>query len=353
MTLLYGFQALKDLVNRRVTEVGVEVVAKAIDATVAEHNRQMNALTRILVEPTTEFKTVFKSATHARLQPLDENGRARPIKPTGKYDLGYPIQSAGTAWGNTRISREKMTVKDANDVTAMLISADIRWMRDHLMAAVFDNAGWPFPDDEHGTLDVKGPANGDATLYTILSGADQGATDNHFKAQASAIDNSNNPFAADYEELMEHPENAGEAVAFVSTSIKASIEALTNFKEPRDLNIQTGSGSDVLVGTLGVQTPGKLVGYIDKVWIVEWQAVPSGYYFMTATQADSPIRMREHPEASLRGFSRVAERNDHPFYESQYERHAGFGAWNRVGLVVRRIGNGSYAVPTGYTVPMP
>lgn len=353
MTLLYGFQTLKDFATRRVTEVGVTVVSEAINQSVAEHNRQMDAVMSVLTQRTTDYKTTFKTPVSARLQPLDESGRARPIKMAGKYDLGYPIQSAGIAWGNTRISREKMTVQEANDLTATLISADIRWVRDHLLACLFDNAGWTFTDDEYGSLSVKGPANGDTDTYLVLSGADSGATDNHFKAQASAIDGSNNPFPSDYEELMEHPENGGEAVALVSTSIKASIEALTNFKEPPDVNIQPGSATEVLVGTLGVAMPGKLLGYVDKVWIVEWQAVPSGYYIMTTTQGEPATKMREHPETSLQGFNRVAERNNHPFYESQYERHAGFGAWNRVNALIRRIGNGTYAVPTNYAVPMP
>jgi len=62
--------------------------------------------------------------------------------------------------------------------------------------------------------------------------------------------------------------------------------------------------------------------------------------------------MREEPEAELQGFQQVARRDDHPFYESQWLRIAGFGGYNRVGAVVRRIGNGSYAVPTNYGCPM-
>jgi hypothetical protein len=62
--------------------------------------------------------------------------------------------------------------------------------------------------------------------------------------------------------------------------------------------------------------------------------------------------MREEPEAGLQGFKRVAQRNDHPFYEDQYLRIAGFGAYNRIAAVVYRIGNASYAIPSGFTSPM-
>ena len=72
----------------------------------------------------------------------------------------------------------------------------------------------------------------------------------------------------------------------------------------------------------------------------------------TMTGGPRPLLMREEMEASLRGFNRVAERNDHPFYESQYLRIAGFGANNRVGALVQRIGNGSYAIPTNYPSPL-
>jgi hypothetical protein len=41
-----------------------------------------------------------------------------------------------------------------------------------------------------------------------------------------------------------------------------------------------------------------------------------------------------------------------PFFQDNWIRRMGFGGWNRVGAVVMRTGNGSYAVPTNYAVPM-
>lgn len=353
MALLYGFESLKDLASKRVTEIGAGLVNTAITQSVQEHNRQMSALMALLAKPVTEFKVTYRTPTAARLQGLDEFGRARPIKTLGKYDVSFPIQSGGAAWGSTRIMREKMTVQEANDATAALISADMRWMRDHALAAIFNNSTWTFNDDEHGALTIKGPANGDSDVYLVMTGADSGSTDDHFKAQAAAIADATNPFSADYTELTEHPENGGEAVALVASDLKSSIEGLSNYVPVSDPNIQLASTRNQLVGNLGVSLPGKLIGYVDKVWICEWKAMPSNYYAMVTTQGEPPLGMRQHGEASLQGFARVAERNDHPFYESQWERHAGFGAWNRVGVLVRRIGNAAYAIPTNYSSPMP
>ena len=104
---LYGFVNLQDLFNRRVTEVGVEVVNQAIDATVAEHNRQINALMSLFAERTTQFKVKYNTPTIARLQPLDDRGRARPIKPFGQYEVAFPLQTGGRPGGRTIAPKSK------------------------------------------------------------------------------------------------------------------------------------------------------------------------------------------------------------------------------------------------------
>lgn len=352
-TLLYGFETLKDLAAKRVTEVGVRVVNEAIAATVAEHNRQMAALQAVLAVPTTDFKARFRTPAAARLQPLDESGRALPIKAPGQYDVAFPIQAGGAVWGTTFVAAQKMTVQEANDATFTLISADIRWLRDHLLAALFDDTGWTFTDEEKGSLGVKGPANGDTDEYLVLTGGDSGSIDDHFLAQAAAIDSANNPFPTIYDEISEHPENGGEVVSMVPTNLLSTVEALPTFKPIRDPNVVTGSGTDILIGELGTPMPGKLVGYVDKVWIVEWRSLPDNYMIGFSTDGEPALRMREHPEAGLRGFIKAGTIGEHPFSGSQWERHAGFGAWNRVGAVVYQIGAASYSVPTGYGIPMP
>lgn len=355
--LLYGFVQLKDVANRRVTEVGVDVVTRAIDETVAEHNRQIQALLDLFAVRTTEFKTIFTSAVAARLQPLDEHGRARPIKPFGKYEIAFPLQQGGTAWGATFRAREKMTVQEANDITATLISADVRWLRDHILAALFASTSWTFPDEVHGALTVKGLANGDTDQYLIQAGADLGATDSHYLGQANPIDDANNPFPTIYEELSEHPENGGEVVSFIPTNIKSDVQGLATFVPVRDPNIQEGANTAVLSGQLGIPLPSgpaSLLGYdTSGIWIAEWKTLPNNYTVSIATEGERALAMREEPEESLQGFKKVADRNDHPFYESQYQRIAGFGGNNRVGAVVMEIEDATYDVPTNYTSPMP
>lgn len=356
--VLYGFLNLKEVFLETIEDVGIPQVYDAITQSVTEHNRQLNSLTSLFVMNTSEYKVRYYTPSVARLQPLDENGRARPILPAGKYDVAFPLQSAGSAWGANYISRVKMTVQQANNITAAMLTADARWMRDHILAALFydGNAagtGWTFADPEHGSLGIFGLADADTVVYNVMAGSDSGATDDHYLAQAAAIADAANPFPAIYTELTEHPENGGEVVVLVPTNLKASIEALTTFYPISDPNLRAGTGVTELVGRLGVEVPGNVIGYVDKCWIVEWSILPNNYMIAVTTDGPRPIAMRQETNAQLQGFRLVAERNDHPFYESQWLRIAGFGAWNRVGAAVIRIGNANYAIPTGYSSPIP
>jgi hypothetical protein len=350
--ILYGFHNLKDLASQRVTTVGVEVINSAIDAAVEEHNRQIAALTNFFAQPTQAYTARFRSVTAARLQPLDENGRARPIKPTGYYDVAFPINMGGSAWGADYVTSIKMTVQEVNNSIATMFMADARWVRDHILSALFASATYTFNDPLYGALTIQPLANGDTVTYQVMNGGDVGATETHQFATASAIADAANPFPGIYSELSEHPENGGEVVAFVPSNLVAAIEALATFVPVNDPNITEGTNTTRLTGSLGGSLPGTLRGYVDKVWIVEWRALPDNYVIATTTDGDRPLAMREDAEPELRGFKQVATRDDHPFYERQYLRRIGFGAWNRVGALVYRFGNGTYAVPANLTPPI-
>jgi hypothetical protein len=351
--VVWGFYDLQSIFDQRVSD-NVDVVSSAIDDTVAEHNRQMDALMALFVRRTTEFKVRFRSATTASLQPLDQDGRARPIQAAGYYETAFPILDAGTAWGANYKARAKMTVAEANDITATMLMADMRWLRYQILGALYANAAWTFPDPQHGNLTIVGLANGDSVTYQIMAGTDAGATDTHYLAQAAAISNAADPFPTIYTELTEHPENSGQIVAFIPSGLKAAVLGLSAYYPASDPNIDLGASQARLVGNLGVAVPGTLFGYHDAgVWLVEWPNLPANYIVAVSTGGERPVAMREEEEPELRGFRKVAERNDHPFYENQFLRSAGFGGWNRVGALVYRIGNGTYAAaPTGFVQPM-
>lgn len=354
--VLYGFLEHKDIFAERISTANLTIVDTAIQASVDEHNRQMAAIMDLFVERTTEYKRRFAQMNSMRLQPLDDNGRARPVRVAGYYDVGWPIQQAGSAWGANYVARAKMSVGDANRITAAMLDADVRWMRDHVIAALFTDVPWTFQDEQWGDIIVSPLANGDTVTYQIQSGADVGATDDHNNGFAAAIDDgATNALIPIADDLREHPENSGEVVVLVPTNLKASITSLDTFVAQSDVNVRLGLGTVELVGTLPQALPGSLLGYerASKTWVSEWKALPNNYGVAVMTDSVKPLRMREDAEPELQGFKRVAERADHPFLESQWLRRCGFGAWNRIGAYTFVIGSGTYTVPAGFTTPMP
>lgn len=352
--VLYGFENLSDRFAERVQGNLITAINTAIDATMAEHNRQMDAFMALFVDRTTDYTRRYRTPTANRLQPLDELGRARPIRTAGYYDIAFPMQEAGTAWGQTYEASLKNTVQDVNNRLSSLLFGDLMWMRDHIFAALFSNTNWTYTDEEWGALTIKGLANADTDTYMIQTGAQSGVTDTHYLAQASAIDDSNDPYPLIHDKLVEHPENGGKVIALVPTGLKTTTKALTSFYPISNPDIDPGPNAARLIGSMGAAVPGVQFGYHDDgVFLVEWPILPAGYIVAVTTDGDRPLAMREDTVSQLVGFNKVAERNDYPYYESQYKRKAGFGAQNRVGAVVYRVGNGSYAIPTGYTSPMP
>ena len=343
----YGFHRLADLRDKRITEVGVELIEDAVRQSIEEHNRNLNQMTSAFVRTTTEYKRMYAIAQNARLQLLDEDGRAQKIKAAGRYEVGFPLRHFGIAWGANWVTRIKMTVGQANDAVALLTDADKRTVRDDILISLFNPTNYTFADPIYGNLAVKSLANQDGTLYSVLTGADVGAEDSHYKGQAGA-----SILLATYQdiynELTEHPENGGEVTVFVPTNQRAATEALTGFLSVSDSNVRLGSGASQLVGSDGLSGPGELFGYVGKCFVREWRQLPNDYVVAIAGQGEKPLAMRQDEESELQGFRPVAERSDYPYWENQYIHRFGIGAWNRVGAVVYRINNASYAVPTGF-----
>ncbi|MBN9393441.1 MAG: hypothetical protein J0I20_35750 [Chloroflexi bacterium] len=350
---LYGFHTIKDLAQERLTDQLVPQVQTAIQMALAEYERQKDSFLALFVMRTTQYKLQFKTTAKMRLQPLDEQGRARPVQIFGKYDVAWPLQKAGIAWGLNRQARAKMTVADAERLTAAFLTADWLWLLEHILAALYTNVTWTYTDDEYGALTISGLANNDSVTYQLIKGAAGPSTADHYLAQASDIDDTHNPYPTIYTKLSQRPENAGKVICLIPSNLKDDTMALANFHEAKDPNIDPGANASSLIGSLGVEVPGTVIGYTDKCWIVEWESLPDDYIIAVTSEGEKPLAFREEPEAELQGFAQVAQRLDHPFEETHWERIGGFGAWNRVGALVYRIGNGTYAIPSGYDSPLP
>lgn len=347
----YGFIGLEHLAERRIADGNVRVVADAVQASVEEYNRQANMALRELTRRTTEYKVRYRLPGGGTLQPLDQWGNPLVVRSEGYHDVAFPIQQAGTAWGNNRVTRALMTVGEANDETLSALKQDADWMRRHMLGALFDNTAWTFEDELKGSLTVQPLANNDAVAYLRRSGTT--ATDNHYYAQAAAISDAANPFDTWYSELNEHPENAGPYVAYIPGNLKSSVKALTDWYDAPNPDVDPGTLGPRLVSRIDRGFGDTVLGYVNNVWVVEWEALPDNYGIVVARGAETPaLMMREFDSPTLQGLYQENFSPDGNLMEYRFIRMAGFGAYNRVGALAFRIGNAAYAVPTGYTTPL-
>lgn len=345
--------------NQTANTIDSGLLISAMEMDRNQHNADIDALLRTFAQTTTDYQTEVTTSGSSRSQPVDENGRAIPIKPPAPYTVGFPIQGSGSAWGANYVTRLQMTARDLARTLAVMYRGDYNWVRDHILGHLFDNVGFTFRDPTgKGNLAVKGLANGDTVTY-YSTATDSLATDSHYLGQAAAIADATNPFPTIVAELKEHPSNGGEVVAFINTAQKATTIALAEFRSAQlDPDITPGPGSTTsrLTGSFnGILPQGATVlGKTDSgAWIVEWPAVPAGYIIAIMTQGPRPLARRVFPEAQLQGFRAAGERNDFPYFEEQWQRWEGYGAWNRVGAVVMEVSDATYDIPTGYGVLMP
>lgn len=304
------------------------------------------------------MQSKFKTPGTMRLQPLTELGRPLPERyAEAEYTVAWPIQKAGLALGQTYEQRVKMDINRFAGLVDAVGDADLQWMRDHTLAALFYNGtGWfhDDPDDPAGELTIFGLANGDTQPYFKTGASGYMATDNHYLAQAGDLVSASDPIPAIKDDLVEHPQNTGDVIIIGSADDRVKYTSLASFYQAADPNLQVGANVTQFVGSPAPSPLGEFIGYhLSGAHIYLWRGMPAGYMLGMTNAGVKPLRQREHPEAALRGFGAEADREDYPYFETDYVRRAGFGGWNRVGCVVQRFGSATYAVPAGYGSPMP
>jgi len=352
--IAYGFMGLTEMFAERVTAVNMGLVTRAIEESQTEYNRQLSAIMATLASRVTLAQEKVEIPGSGTLQPLDEYGNPKPVPPLGNYTCGYPIQGGGTAWGTNRVTQALLTVGEANRATVDAQGKDLDWMRRHSLAAMLAAANWTFADAEAGNLTVVPLANGDTVTYPRVGGGVP-AVDTHQLAQAAAISDTDPFFPTLYSELAEHPSNSGPYAAYIPTNLVSSVMGLTSFVTAPEIAIQPAVTQDQIVGNLAeVQRMGsRVLGYVKGYgYAIEWPALPDNYGIGIALGAEAPLAQREYAAAELQGLFSESHSPDGNRLENRFIRYCGFGGRNRVAAAVFRIGNGTYAVPTGFTPPL-
>jgi hypothetical protein len=360
----YGIWQEKDLaLDALAAEVDRDAILEAQLETVASHNIEVASTVSIFANIVTIPQLVVRTGSGAaRLQPLDENGRPKPIKGQGQYYVGFPLYKAGVAEGYNFWTREQMTVQDFADSLDLMLRADATWVRDQMLSALFySGAGFTYEDPRLGeSFTVYGLANGDTVVYDKTSGA---ATDSHYSAEADAISASNNLFPAIYEDLSEHPGNSGRIVAFVPPAAASAISLLPGYAPVQQNTIRIvpavddGDIDPLVSPSLNLRLPRTMqhIGMLNNTYIVTWQNLPAGYIVHVAVDAvEKPLAAREYAQPRLRGLMNEGEpMSRFPYQQNNWVRALGFGGRNRVAAHVYYYGTSdTYAAPSAYPFPL-
>lgn len=354
----YGFIGLEHLFGQRIKEVGVERVRGLIESTTTAWNDEINAMISGWAVRSVIAKERVELPGTGTLEPLDETGWGNPTpsKEFGHYDVGYPIQAGGAAWGTNRVSAAMMTLEEANRQMLFVMRKDGNWMRQRMMASIFANTAWTYEDKFLGDVTVKPLANGDSVVY-LKNGQTQPSTANHYLAQSQGISDAYNPFPDIYDLLQAYPSNSGPYVIYIPTNLKQSVEALADFVKVADPDIDPAITRDRLrrgQGDQSVALPGgRIYGKTDMCWVVEWRALPENYMIGVAMGAGKFLRMREYDDTTLQGLFPEYYSPDGNLNLNRFIRYAGFGVHNRIAACAYQIGASSYSIPTGYATPLP
>jgi hypothetical protein len=358
----YGFIDLQSLYNQRAATVGIPRIMTAVEESAAEYSRVMASIIADWSETTETAKENIQLPGDGTLQPLDEHGNPLPVQPSGSYDVAYPIQGGGTAWGTDRVVRNLMTVSEVNNAVVDANQRDADWVIRHMLAAVLYPSSYVYVDKIGpngakglGSITVQPLANGDSVVYN-RKGNTTPATDNHYLWQAAAIANATNPYTDIDAELSEHPSNGNRRIlCYIPQGLVATTMALTAFVPANNFDVQVGIGSDTAINAPDVGPGDRVLGTIagTRCWIIEWDGLPAGY-IVSKVEGKAFLKMREYPSPALKGLFSETASADGNHTENRLIRYAGFGVADRVAACVTLISNGSYVAPTDYLiVPLP
>lgn len=352
--VLYGFHSVQDILDQRAAEVQPRILSNAIELSRELHNQEINQSLTLLASSGTDATIGYNFVGEGELQGVDEWGRPDPIRMPAPAQRWFPIRMAQASIGVNWVLSQKMTVQDVNDRLVTIFTADAKWMRRQLLAALFQNTAYNFADPQYGTVSVVGLANGDGELYMREATGVASADTHHIGSATGTFAEAD--LLALRAELTEHPENGGadaRVCVLLATTPALAAQNFTNTIDAPDTAITPGLGTVTVNGDPFSALPGRFIGYNSaaQVYLRQWDRLPDNYAVAVTNVGDRPLRLREDEEASLRGFGEIPGRENMPYLIRTWSRRAGFAGWNRVGAVVMRTNNVAYAIPTGYGAP--
>jgi len=359
MAGIFGHLNINDTERAFNVVQGQNLLWDAAQEYLARVSAEVDAVESIFIEKvTSDFKERYKLPGGGFLQRRNSDGSFGNVKAVGSWDVAYPLEDFGAAYGWNDVEIAYMTVRELSNHIETVSIQDVNTRRFELLKALLNNTQDTFLDQTgRGSLSIEPLANGDAVVYPPVLGSSTEATEDHYLESgylAANISDVNNPFPVIVDELEHHfgaPQGGSNIISWVSSTHRTVIEALTDFIEADQKDVIPGTDVD-RVTNLPSPLPGRVFGKVSGVWVAEWRSLPANYIVSVHADNPKPLVKRVDPaDTGLpQGLTLITEDEVFPFKESYVRHRFGLGAGNRLNGVVMELGvGGTYSIPSGYS----
>lgn len=356
MGLLAGILRIED--TAPLAALAPDETSQAVNALLARYVEERNQYLNLLVagEVTNpQLRNNLGAADEG--QEIGQDGRPLETRPTGYFDVAFPLKRIGWATGWNYETSAYLTVDDLETLTATRQAGNAKRHVREAFRAIFNNVNYTFSDDRHGDLTVRRLANTDGTTYPPTFASDAEADDNHYLASgyaAGSMSATNNPFVTLRDELIEHFDSTTAVVAIINPAQRAEVVTdVPNFVDAPTRGITEGDNTAIATALGGVNVPGEFLGVDGDsgvyVYVDERQRVPANYVAAFVVGAPAPLMRRIPEAAALQGFKLEADEAHDPFFKRTYRDRFGYGAANRLSAAIMELTTDpTYDIPAAY-----
>jgi hypothetical protein len=319
-------------------------------------NAELNQAYSLFVAGTTsDYKKRYKLPGGGYMQRRAANAGGGAVRAYGEWDVAFPIEDFDEQVAGDWVDLRYMTMAEYQRHLDTIQARYVNTFRFEMLLKLVKNTNTTFNDPRKGALTIVPLANGDTVTYPPVLGSDTEATDTHYLESgyaATAIDDTNDPYATIYEELVQHfgDRTGGESVVvFINPAETPETKAMTDFDAVLDKDIR--AGANVSIPERLPNVPGKIIGKVSGCWVSEWRYMPANYMFGIHLEEEAPLMMRiDPPETGIpAGLSLRSNDTAYPFETARWGARFGFGVANRLNGVVMELGTGgTYTIPTAY-----
>jgi hypothetical protein len=347
-----GILSMQDMLRNRFqtpVQLGLDTIARSLQADLAIHNRIIQDLTSTFAVTTADRRRRYGVSSALQFLTADEFTRAHTQKVITGSEVEFPMEGFQAAIGWTAQFFQNKTVADMAATQVASKVGHINAIKRRLQLAIFGATNYTFQDYrvDEVNLDVKRFLNADGAPIPMGPNGEQftAGTHTHYLFSDGITNTSAHALV---NTVFEHHNSSGLRV-YINIADESAWRALADFKPYVDTRIVPSVNADRAAGSLDPFNPGnRAIGIFGpaEVWVKPWGV--ANYAVCLATDTDlKPLAMRTR-DGGAPVLRTVATNVLFPLQADYMESEFGVGTWTRTNGAVLFFGAGAvaYVEPT-------